>query len=490
MDFDTLRGRGFVIDGAPLKPLANYDAASMGPRLKQWAPGSPGPTRAVTSQLSTVRARSRDATRNNGWIANGVANWVSNEIGTGVKPRSKAPDRAFAEAANQLWEDEFGPAADYDGVLDVYGLMALAVRSRKEAGEVFVRIHHLGLERGQPVPLQFQLIESDQVPHTRHEQRGTSEIIAGIEFDRAGQRIQYWMHRRHPADTGAGGAELIAVPASEIIHHFAPLRPGQVRGMAETVQALVKARDFDEYDDAELTRKKTRADYTGVIKRQQYTEEDYQFDPFTGEPLEHEDGVGVVNMQPGSFPALLPGEEIQLFDGDQGGGYGDFMRQQLMGVAASLGIPYELLSGDMRNVNDRILRALLNEYRRRIEQYQWLYTIPQLCQRMWTAFIDAAVLAGRLRAPDYATRRSDYLACDWRPQAWRYLHPVQDAQGELMLIKGGLSSRSAAAADRGYDVEEIDRQNQQDARRASSLGLRYSHDPVPEQSPTKPSPKR
>ncbi|MNR66365.1 hypothetical protein D3C85_1898100 [compost metagenome] len=59
-----------------------------------------------------------------------------------------------------------------------------------------------------------------------------------------------------------------------------------------------------------------------------------------------------------------------------------------------------------------------------------------------------------------------------------------------MLIKGGLNSRAAAAADRGYDVEEIDRQNQQDARRAASLGLRYSHDPVPEQAPTKPSPKR
>ncbi|MNE41668.1 hypothetical protein D3C80_1357500 [compost metagenome] len=132
----------------------------------------------------------------------------------------------------------------------------------------------------------------------------------------------------------------------------------------------------------------------------------------------------------------------------------------------------------MRNVNDRILRALLNEYRRRIEQYQWLYTIPQLCQRMWTAFIDAAVLAGRLRAPDYATRRGDYIACDWRPQAWRYLHPVQDAQGELMLIKGGLGSRASAAAERGYDVEEIDEQNAADTQRAREMGLEYSHDPV------------
>lgn len=478
MDFETLQSRGFLLDGAPLRPQASYDAASQGRRLKDWAPGSPGPTRAAISQMNIVRARSRDAGRNNGWIANGIRNWVSNEVGAGIKPRSRAPDAAFAAEANRLWEEEFAPVADYDATLDIYGLMALAVRSRKEAGEAFVRIRHLGLNSGAPVPVQFQLIESDQLPHTHNEWHADREIVAGIEFDLAtGKRTRYWMYRRHPGDMAPTGMEQIPVPAGEIIHHFAPLRPGQVRGIAETVQALIKARDFDEYDDAELTRKKTRANYTGAITRQSYDDSDFQFDPFTGEPLEG-GAAPMVNIEPGTFPALLPGEEIKLFDADQGGAYGEFMRQQLMGVAASLGIPYELLSGDMRNVNDRILRALLNEYRRLIEQAQWLYTIPQLCQRMWEAFIDAAVLAGRLKARDYASRRSAYLACDWRPHAWRYLHPVQDAQGELMLIKGGLSSRAAAAAERGYDVEDIDRQNQADAERAQAMGLQYSHDPV------------
>ncbi|MBV2132041.1 phage portal protein [Pseudomonas sp. MAP12] len=477
MDTEIPQDSMALTGGAPPTAKASYDAASHGRRLKGWAPGSPGPTRAVVGQMSTVRARSRDAGRNNGWIANGVRNWVSNEVGAGIKPRSRAPNAAFAAEANRLWEEEFRAAADYDGTLDVYGLMALAVRSRKESGEVFVRIRHLGLASGAPVPVQFQLIESDQVPHTHNELRQDREIVAGVEFNLAGQRTNYWMYRRHPFDMAVTGMELVQVPAADVIHHFAPLRPGQVRGMAETVQALIKARDFDEYDDAELTRKKTRANYTGTITRAAYDDSDFQFDPFTGEPLDG-GAAPMVNIEPGTFPALLPGEEIKLFEGDQGGAYGEFMRQQLMGVAASLGIPYELLSGDMRNVNDRVLRALLNEYRRLIEQSQWLYTIPQLCQRMWDAFIDAAVLSGRLKARDYATNRRAYLACDWRPHAWRYMHPVQDAQGELMLIKGGLGSRAAAAAERGYDVEDIDRQNKADTDRAQGLGLQYSHDPI------------
>ena len=230
MDLDTLSSRGFIIDGQPLTPMTSYDAASQGRRLKGWAPGSAGPTRAVVSQLSTVRARSRDAARNNGWIANAIGNWVSNEVGAGIKPRSKSPDKAFAEAANKLW-DEFTAEADYDGVLDVYGLMALAVRGRKEAGEMFVRIRHLELGSGTAVPVQFQLIESEQVPHTHHEQRPDTEIIAGVEFNKnTGKRTQYWMYRRHPSDMAQSSMELIPVPAAEVIHHFAPLRAGQVRG--------------------------------------------------------------------------------------------------------------------------------------------------------------------------------------------------------------------------------------------------------------------
>lgn len=486
-DFETLGRMGFQIDGVPLSAQASYDAGSTGRRLKGWAPGNPGPTRAITSQQSTIRARSRDAVRNNGWISNGLGNWTANEIGTGIKPRSKAKDKEFAQAANELWEKSFRPVADYEEMLDVYGLMALAVRSRKEGGECFIIRHHLPLDGSNAIPIQFQLVESEQVPHTLNELRSDREIIAGVEF-RNGKRHSYWMHPRHPSDVAFGNTMPVPIPAARVAHHFAPLRPGQVRGVAETVQALIKAKDFDEYDDAELTRKKTRADHTGVIKRQGYTEDDYKFDPFTGDPLENDGGVPLVNMQPGTFTALMPGEEITLFDGDQGGGYGDYMRQQLMGVSASFGMPYELLSGDHRNVNDRILRAILNEYHRRVEHYQWLYTIPQVCQWMWDSFIDAAVLAGLLRAPDYATNRADYLLCDWRPQAWRYLHPVQDATGELMLIKGGLSSRESAAAERGYDVEEIDAQNRRDADRARALDLAYSHDPLPANEKDEPEP--
>lgn len=470
---------GFVLaDGTPFRASMSYDAAGHGRRLGGWRATSAGPNTVNQGSANTLRSRSRDSVRNNAWIRRGINNWVANEVGTGFVPTSMAPDPKFAAAANKLWA-LWSKEADADGVLDVYGLQALAVRARQEAGEAFIRLRPRRLEDGLTVPLQLQMLESDHVPFEKNEDGADRIIRQGIEFSPIGQRVAYWMYSRHPGEMGGGNLELKRVFAKDVIHHYAPLRIGQVRGMPWTIQALIKAKDFDEYDDAELQRKKIRAHFTGVIERENFDENDWEFDPFTGDKIERDgSGVGMGNLEPGSFPALLPGEKINLFKGDEAGlGYADYCRQQLMAAAAALDLPYEILSGDMRNVNDRILRAILNEYHRIIEQTQWLFTIPQVCDPIWAAFIDAAVLAGKLSAPDYAERKAEYQAAEWRPQAWAYLHPVQDVQGKLLKIKGGLSSRSKEVAKEGEDAAAIDQQNAEDSKRAVGLGLQYDSDP-------------
>lgn len=475
-----LESAGFLMaDGSPFRSsLSAYDAASHGRRLAPWRPSSAGPNAIVSGSGNTLRARSRDAGRNNAWLKRGLDNWVSNEAGTGIVPKSKAPDPEFARKADALWE-LWVNEADADGVLNVYGLMALAVRGRNESGEAFIRQRSRRLDDGLVVPLQIQLLEADQVPLEKCEEAEGRRTVQGVVFNRIGQRVSYWMYRRHPGEygLGAGMAELIEVPASQVVHHYAPLRAGQVRGMPWNVQALIRTRDFDEYDDAELQRKKARAHFTGAIERDPVGD-DARYDPLTGAPLSVDaTGAGLLNLEPGSFAALLPGEKIQLFSGDEGSAtYADYCRQQLLAAAAAINVPYEILSGDMRNVNDRILRAILNEYHRIIEQSQWLYTIPQMCQRIWGWFIDAAVLSGKLSATDYAERQAEYKAAEWRPQGWASMHPVQDAQAKLMRVAGGLSSRSREVAQEGYSVEDVDRENASDAARAQELGLVYSHD--------------
>ena len=463
---------------APRLSVRNaYEAGSTGRRLKIWQPGRVGPNDSVLRDLSILRDRSRDSVRNNAWIKKGVNSWVSNEIGTGIIPRAISSNQDFNKACDALWE-RWTKFADADGILEFHGMTSLSTRTRLQAGELFWRRRLRSPDDGLPVPLQFQLLEPDFCPITHNQffQPGR-RIRAGIEFDGIGRRRAYWMYKSHPGDSFffSDGLDLVPVPAPTVFHHYAPLRPGQIRGVPWTIQSLIKSHDFDEYDDAELIRKKNRASYTGVIRRQNYGEDDYKFDPFTGESLERDKNeVPMMNVEPGSMPALLPGEDITMFDGDtSGSGYSDFVRQQLLGAAAGMDIPYEFFTGDMAKVNDRVMRVIINEYHRILEQSQWHLTVPQVSQPVREAFIEVAVLSGALDAPGFENNREDYFATAWGPPRWDYLHPVQDVEADGLEIKLGLSSRKRKVAERGESVEEIDRENAEDKERADSLGLKY-----------------
>src|SRR5690606_14527755 len=144
-------------------------------------------------------------------------------------------------------------------------------------------------------------------------------------------------------------------------------------------------------------------------------------------------------------------------------------------------LPYELLTGDMRDISDRVLRVLLNDIRRRIEHLQFVVYVFQLFRLMRIAWLDAAVLAGSITLPDYSRRRREYLRTRWVPQGHPYIHPVQDVDGKLKEIKGGLASRSEHVLRTGYDAEQIDEENAQDNERAARLGLTYSSDTNPAQ---------
>ena len=459
-----------VIVGLDGRPIVNavqstYEGAGQGRRMANiFAPGS-GPNAALINALPTLRNRSRAGYRNNPWIKHGTNRLTSNEIGTGIVPRSRSKNDALRQAINALWNIT-SSEIDADGVLDIYGMQTLSSRTRNMAGEIFIRRRSRRMEDGYAVPMQLQALEPEFCPdflNSTNPKNG-NRIKAGIEFDGRGRRVAYWMYRSHPNDIqyDANIADLVRVPASDVIHHYIPLRPGQLRGEPVTAQALLKAFTFDSYDDAELKRKETKSSITGFLKKTYDGEEDWMYDPMTGELLDTDsDGVNNISIQAGTLLSGLPGEEPIMFDGDNtGSGYADFMRQQLMGIATGLeGIPYEILSGDWSKVNDRLVRAVLHEFRRGIEAVQDQYMIHQLCRQVWEWFIDAAVLGGALRVSNYQVNRRDAMTHEWRPQGWPYLQPQTDIAAKKDAISSGLSSLEAEVAKTGYDYDTIQDQN-------------------------------
>ena len=142
---------------------AKYDAAGRGKRMAGWQPTSSGPNTAMDG-LQTIRNRSRDASRNDWSGESSIQKWTTNLIGIGITPRfRRIASKTRKQALTDLFND-FVAKADADGVLNLYGLQTLAVRSWLESGEVFIRRRPRFLDEGLPVPMQIQLIEADMVP--------------------------------------------------------------------------------------------------------------------------------------------------------------------------------------------------------------------------------------------------------------------------------------------------------------------------------------
>lgn len=475
--YPTLSRSGFWL---PSNIKASYEGAGEGRRSTGWDAPDNGINSINTPALRNLRGRSRAAVRNDPYAFNVIDKRVSNLIGTGITPRPNTEDNSLRKLLQLLWDD-WVDESDADEHTDFYGQQALVARTVETSGECFVRLRPRRLDEGLAVPLQVQILAPEFVPHDKFETTRTGNAIrAGIEFNPEGKRVAYWMYLSHPRDgvsLNAGYNQLVRVPASQVLHIFEPVEPGQLRGVPRLSPVLKRLRSLDNYDDAVLFRQEVANLFAGFISRPAPDSGPVPRDPVTGEPLSFDrDGfTPMVALEPGTMQELGPGEEVEFSKPpDAGNNYPDFMRQQLMAAAAGTGTPYEILTGDMREVNDRALRVVLNEFRRRLEQLQFGVYVHQLCRPIRAAWMDMAFLSGALVLDDYAKRRREYLRTRWVPQGWAYIQPVQDVQARRMEVQAGFASRSEMVTRTGYDAETVDAENAADNARAQALGLNYN----------------
>lgn len=460
---------------APRPSASVYDAAGQGRRFKGRSVQRIAANSAIFQDGALLRTRARDLVRQNAWASKALASYVANAIGTGIKPRSKHPDPKMRDLLNRkfaAWTDE----ADAAGRTDWYGLQALALRSMMEAGECLGRFRVRFNSDGLTVPLQIQLLESEFLPldgFQAMQADGQNVIRMGIEYDAIGRRVAYHLHPKHPDDTSLGGGSILTtrVPASEIMHLFQQLNPGQERGVTAFAQAIIRLSSLEKYDDAELLRKQMSACFALFLR------ENDPDDPMLKSGTEAGDDDDEYKLEAGTITRLHPGEDIiQTNPTDVGPNYEMFIRSQLRAIAAGLGITYEMLSGDLSGVSYSSIRHGLLEFRRVCEQLQWHVMVFQFCRPTWKAWLQQAALAGAIPADQYRRNRADFEAVEWCTPRWSWVDPLKDIQAEVKAIRAGLTSRAASVAERGFDAEEIDAQNAMDQQRADKLGLAYDTD--------------
>ena len=450
-----------------------FDATSGQRRLKGFVTSRAHVNLLIAASGPEMNARARWLVRNNGYAANAIESWAANTVGDGISPNSSIAQASRKDAVQRLWL-AWTDDADAEGLTDFYGLQRRAAREVFMTGEVFLRFRPRRPEDGLVVPLQVQMLPSEMLPLAHNAMDGNGNVIRqGIEFDRVGRRVASHFLRRHPGDSTDPGlsGETVRVPAGDVLHVIDPVEAGQLRGVSRFAPAIVKLFLLDQYDDAELDRKKVAAMYAMFVTS-----------PAPDNPLAPPDEE--YEVAPGQVVRLDPGEDVTVSaPADSGATYEPFQYRTLLQISAALGIPYGYLSNDGAKGNFSNSRLSLIEFRRRVSAWQHSVMVFQMCRPVWARFMDTAVLAGALKLPGYDRRRAEYLACNWLPTKWDWVDPLKDANAEIAQIEAGLKSRTQAIAERGYDAEQVDTEIARERDRERRLGLDFRRPGSPAQAP-------
>jgi lambda family phage portal protein len=429
--------------GGSSTSILAWDASKGGSRLSKWAPPSTDFSTILSPAL--LKARARDADRNNCWAHRAVNLLRDYCVGVGVKPMVDLPDPALRGRVHALWT-AWVESSDFTGRCDFYGQTAEAFRACLVDGEV------LALIRPGPV-LQIQILASEFLDYSRD---NATDTLGGIRYDSEGRRLGYWLFQKNPA------APLIPVSAfvsaDRVIHMYAPRQPGLERGTSWLAPALVPLYELATFMETSLVRARTGSLFALFLRSAD-----------GANILTNPEGETV--FEPGSVCRLRPGDEVQTTSPpDPTQGYTPFISTQLRAIASALGVPYELLSGDLGQVSFASGREGLLAFQRTCDTIVQHVIAFQFCRPVWRWWSRIQVASGVL--PEEILT----APVRWVPPPIETLDSRMATQSMVQKIRAGLLSRSEAVAGTGIDPEALDREIAADNERADRLGLIYDSD--------------
>jgi lambda family phage portal protein len=426
--------------------LRHYEAASAGRRTASHQ--RPGSSADVASRyaLGALRNAARDLHRNNGWARRGIQAIGNNTVGWGIVPTS--PSETLNDAWN-AWSET--TSCDVGEALSFAGIQRLSVDTVAAAGEVLVRRHELG------AGLQLELLEPDYID--------TSKGKFGLEYE--GKRIKgYWLFDKHPG-AGEAGRGSAFVDRSHVAHVRLIERPGQVRGVSWLAAAVMRLKDFDEYEDALLMRQKIAACFAAFVKDVEGQ----------GSPIGDVSGSSpaLEYLEPGQIHYLKAGEDITFGTPPQASDNGDFSKTTLRAIAAALGVTYEDLSGDYSQVNFSSARMSRLAHWQNVYHWRWNMLVPQLCQRVWQWFVEWQRVTGA-SAPALSAGGL-VSSVQWTGPPMPMIEPDREGLALRRLVRTGAMTPSEMVRERGGDPKSHWDEYQRDMEDLDKRGIVLDCDP-------------
>ncbi|MBX3605366.1 MAG: phage portal protein [Piscinibacter sp.] len=286
-------------------------------------------------------------------------------------------------------------------------------------------------------------------------------IRMGVEQNAYGRPVAYWFHNVHPGDDviNVPVVRHRRVPADRIIHRFLAeeLRPDTSRGVPWIYAAMRRMAMLGGYEEAALVSARQGASKMGFYKRpadEPKSPGNPNNDGTAVADEEDPEGNLVQEAEPGVFGVLPAGWDFTTYDpaypNDK---MDDFVVSMLRAFCSGVGLNYNGLTGDLRNVSLSAMRHGANGDRDTYEALQQ-YFRDDVSVPMFEPWLQLSLDLGQIgRLPSEAFERLNKPRFIARP--FRSPDPQKDMAARAQAVALGINSRTRICAEDGNDFEEI-----------------------------------
>ena len=452
---------------------ASYSKSS----LRGFTAKSTSPLYDIDANLNTLVSRSRSLYMTAPIATSAIKSTKTNVVGSGLKLKARIDYEVLgiteeqSQEAEDKIEREFALWADTKmcdalGLNNFYEMQGIYLLGGLLNGDAFCLRKYETPTKLMPYGLRLQLIESDRVctpqigvnvgnspyvSYGRNQENG-NEIYSGIEINKDGKAIAYWICNQYPNAKSVGEykkLEWFRVPSfgentglPNIMHMFDGERAEQRRGVPILAPVIETLKQLSRYTDAELMAAVISGMYTVFIKTETPTDMPFgeampdQYEPVEHNENEYELGNGAINV-------LGTNESIQIADPKRPAtAFNGFINALCKQIGSALEIPQELLLKEF-NASYSASRAALLEawkmFRMRRETLARAF-----CQPVYEMFLTEAVASGRVKAKGFFQDpiiRKAWCGADWNGPAPGMIDPIKEVNAAKTRVENGFSTR-------------------------------------------------
>ncbi len=441
--------------------------------LAAWIPRAGDPDADILENLDLLRTRSRALWMGVPLARGALSRILTNVVGAGLQldPTIDAEFLGLSEEASRATEKRIrrewahwveGTRCDAARSLNFGALQELAFLSSLMSGDAFVFLPMIP-RAGSPYELSLYVVEADRVC-TPDDRKADPRIRDGVEFGDWREPTAYWLCSRHPGASGIGAAPKTwtRVPAfgaatgrRNVLHLYRPERPEQLRGVPSLAPVIEELKQLGRYSEAELVGAVVSACFTVFVKHASPPPGEVgaaEFPGLSGGPEGASFSVPEVpecSLGNGTIVDLGPGESIETASPSRPNSQFDaFVVSVCRQVGAALEIPYEELLLHF-SASYSASRAALLEAWRAYRRHRARFA-DQFCRPVYEAFLEEAVLRGRLAMPGFLEDpivREAWSGARWHGPSQGQIDPLKEVDAAEKRVALGISTLTRETAE-------------------------------------------